>query len=175
MSGMRELEPITFAEFEAMEKTEGLTYEFIDGIVMMSPRPAKNHQRVNFKLTMALWNALQGKGCEPLQEVDLVLDGNNLVPDIMVVRDDELDGKRQEQPPMIVIEILSPSSSTRDHVRKRHKYEELGIKEYWIVSPEEKCITVFDFVNDTHEIYCDDVVKSVVIPDLQIELDNVFV
>ncbi len=169
------MKPISFEEFETMHKIEGLTYELIDGFVMMSPRPAVEHQRISGRLLVALSNFFDGKNCEPIQEIDLVLDGNNFVPDIMVVCIDELKGKRHEQPPLIVIEIVSPSSAYRDYITKRHKYAQLGIREYWLVSPEDKCIAVIDFFNNQEAHYCEqDDAASFAIPDLRISLRKVF-
>ncbi len=174
MSGMRAIEPITLAEFEAMEKSEGFDYELIDGVVMMSPRPAKLHQRISGRLYATVFGKLNGKNCEPLQDVDLVLDDNHLIPDLMVVCDDKFEGGRQETAPLIVIEILSPSSMNRDHFTKRIKYEQLGIQEYWIVSPEDKCVMVISYTTGAQNMYCDGVVKSAVIPELEIELNKIF-
>ncbi len=175
MSGMKALEPICFAEYEAMEKQDGLTYELIDGIVLMSPRPAVKHQRINGNLYFELRKLLDGKNCEPIQEVDLILEENHMVPDLMVVCNDALDGAHFDKPPMIVMEIISPSSGSRDYFVKRRKYGQLGISEYWIISPEEQCIMIIDYANDQEADYCEGTAVSFVMPDIQIELSKVFV
>ncbi len=140
MTGIEALQPLNLEEFDAMEQKEGLTYELIDGIVMMSPRPSIQHQRTSGNLYFELRKFLDGKDCEPLLDVDLVLNDNHLIPDIMVVCGEPLEGNRCEKKPLIVIKILSSSSINRDHFTKRIKYEQLGIQEYWIASPEDKCI-----------------------------------
>ena len=174
MGDMKNLCAMTVEIFERMPKEEGINYELIDGTVMMSPRPAIKHQKISGRLFAALWNILKGKNCEPIQEIDLVLEDNHFVPDLMVICNDTLDGTRYEMPPLIVLEIVSPTSSSRDYITKRHKYEQLGIKEYWIVSPEEKCITVFDFASGTNMMYCEEQVKSSVLPDIIILLSDIF-
>ena len=50
MSYLKELSQVTLEDFLTMPKEEGLTYELIDGVVMMSPRPAIKHQRINGRL-----------------------------------------------------------------------------------------------------------------------------
>lgn len=166
--------PITLEEFDAMEKDECLNYELIDGIVMMSPRPGKTHQRILLNLSIAFRRTLDN-GCTVYPEIELLLDDNILVPDISILcNDDTPKATRHQKPPLIVIEIVSPSSSSRDHITKRYKYESLGIKEYWIVSPEEKCVTVLYFAANTHEMYCSGQVKSVIMPEIQIDTTEIF-
>ena len=174
MTLLKELQSVTLAEFEAMEKQEGLTYELIDGVVMMSPRPAMQHQIVSGNLYAELRNALRGKNCRPIPEIDLILEGNNLIPDMMVICNDTFDKKRYEQLPFIVIEIVSPTSSSRDYVSKRNLYEKLNIPEYWVISPEEKCVDVFCFADKKHFQYCTDQVKSCILPEIIITLDDIF-
>lgn len=175
MTEIRELQPTSFAEFEAIPKQEGWNYELIDGMVMMSPRPAMKHQRVSSRLLVHLWGSLKGKDCEPVQEVELALEEDRFIPDLMVICNDNLDSTRYEKPPLIAIEIVSPTSGSRDYITKRRKYEQLGIQEYWIVSPEEKCITVFYFVNKNEAMYCEGTMKSFVLPDVEINLEDIFV
>ena len=176
MTEIRELQPTSMEEFLTMPKQEGWNYELIDGMVMMSPRPAAMHQFISGNLYSELRHKLKGSKCLPIPEIDLVLKDNNLIPDLMVICNEDIrDMKRYEKPPLIAIEIISPSSSSRDHITKRHKYEQLGIQEYWIVSPEEKCITVFDFVNKKEAMYCEGTVKSFVLPEVEINLEDIFV
>lgn len=165
---------VSLPEFEAMAKNEQLNYELIDGVVLMSPRPSLEHQNVSANLYFELRQQLKDTDCKPILEVDLVLANDSLVPDLMIICAQELQGKRYEKLPLIVVEIISPTSASRDHIIKRHKYEELGIKEYWIISPEEKCVTVFDFTANRHEMYCDGQVRSFVLPAIQIALDDIF-
>ena len=176
MNVAKPLEIKTLIEFETMPKEEGWNYELIDGLMMMSPRPAAKHQVINGNLYSELRHKLKGGRCIPIPEIDLVLEGNNLIPDLMVICNEDItDMKRYEKPPLIAIEIVSPTSASRDHIIKRRKYEQLGIQEYWIVSPEEKCITVFDFVNKNEEMYCEGTVTSFALPEVVINLEDIFV
>ena len=162
------------AEFEQLKKEEHLTYELIDGILMMSPRPSLEHQSISGNIYFELRTVLNHSNCKPIQEIDLVMDKNNLVPDLAVICNDDLKGTRYEKAPMIVIEIASLSSVSRDYVTKRHKYEQLGIQEYWVVSPDEKCIDVFDFTANKHMNYCSGKLISSVLPEIEIDLDAIF-
>ena len=162
-------------EFAAMEKDEHFTYELIDGIVLMSPRPAAKHQKVSLNLASALLHQLKSKNCDIVQEVDLVLEDNHFIPDIMITCGEKFEGQRHTKPPLIVIEIVSPSNASHDYIIKHHKYEQLGIQEYWIVSPEEKCIWVIYFEHQERVHYCNNrQAQSIVMPELHVSLEDIF-
>lgn len=164
----------TLEEFDALPRKESWNYELIDGIILMSPRPSLTHQRIAWNIYFELRQALIGTLCHPIQEVDLVLNGNNFIPDLMIICNSKLEGPNYHEPPLIVIEILSPSSASRDYVLKRRKYEECGIREYWIISPEEKCVIVFDFSNHTDTTICTGTITSTSLPTLRIEINAIF-
>ena len=171
MTQMKSLQPVTLSEFEAMKKEEGRNYELIDGIVMMSLRPSLAHQWISGKLFSELWHILKGTSCMPIQEIDLVLDEQNFIPDLMVICNEDIrERKHYDKPPMIAIEIISPTSASRDHILKRRKYEQLGVREYWIVSPVGT-IEIY-YLQDGK--YALEQVKSFVLPDIVINLDDIF-
>ena len=175
MNVAKPLNRTTFDEFQQITKEEHVTYELIDGIVMMSPRPSIKHQQISGKLHMALWHILKKKNCTPILEADLIIQEQNFVPDLMIVCDEGLDDMTHyDKPPLIVVEIISPSSGSRDYFVKRRSYKEIGVQEYWIVSPEEKCIMVICFSSDEECRYCDGIVKSYVMPEIEIALEDIF-
>ena len=175
MSYLKELSQVTLEDFLAMPKEEGLTYELIDGVVMMSPRPAIKHQQINGNLYYQFRTILKDKHCEPIQEADLILDEQNFVPDLMVVCEENLDDMAHyDKPPLLVVEIVSASSASRDYFVKRCAYKTLGVQEYWIVSPEETCIMVICFTTDEECRYCEGTVKSYVLPEVSVPLEDVF-
>ena len=165
---------ISFDEFERLPKEDGFRYELLDNLVMMSPRPAAKHQKVSGRLFAELLMRLKGQNCDVIQELDLVIDGQYLIPDLMVICNDTFEGNRYEKPPLIVIEIISPSSASIDYMTKRHKYEQLGVQEYWIVSPEEQCISVISFTTGQQERYCEGTAISFVQTNISADLANVF-
>ena len=147
MNVAKKIDWVTPKEFEAMEKDERFTYELIDGVVMMSPSPGREHQSISGKMYIALHTALNQTDCQPLYEYDITAGDNTFKPDPMVFCDEE------SELPEIVFEIISPTSRRRDLQIKVAKYEEAGIKEYWIVDPDIKTITVHDYINQTVETY----------------------
>lgn len=174
MNVAKPLKLYTQDEFEQMEKEDNFNYELIDGMVMMSPRPTLEHQSISGNIYYELRNVLKGMSCKPIQEIEFVLEGNILIPDLAVICNDDLKGKRYEKAPLIVIEIVSPSSVSRDYILKRRKYEQLGVQEYWIVSPDERCIDVFDFVLNKHRNYCEGLLQSDTLTEIKMDLTAVF-
>lgn len=178
MNVAKPLKLYTVEEFEQMEKGEQLTYELIDGVVMMSPRPALKHQLVAANLHDAISPIVKNLGCYALPEIELALDNDYIVPDMSIICEDAADfvnAVHYKKAPLIVMEIVSPSSSGRDYMLKRLKYQQLGIAEYWIVSPEEKCIWVIHYASQDEHHYCDGEAKSAVLPELTINLEQIFV
>ncbi len=121
--------------------------ELIDGVaVAMSPRPHVNHFRISQNISMIFYNYLRGKKCQSFGDgVDLYLtDKDRFVPDGMVVCDPyKVRTKGVYGAPDLVVEVLSPSTASRDRGYKRQVYEQSGVKEYWIVNGPEKSIEVY--------------------------------
>lgn len=79
----------------------------------------------------------------------------------------------------MVIEIISPSTARKDKVEKFNKYEQAGVKEYWIVEPHEKIVSVFILQNNQRygrpDMYTEEnEVKVSIFEDLVIDLSKVF-
>jgi Uma2 family endonuclease len=64
-----------------------------------------------------------------------------LQPDVLVARRSEVGRQRLENPPLLVVEVLSPSSRMIDRTLKRAVYEEFGVQHYWIVDPAVPVVT----------------------------------
>jgi len=145
---MEKYERYTYSDYEKWD--DGNRYELIDGEMFMMTAPLVEHQRVSSKLHGQLWNFLREKQCEVFSapfDVCLNAEGDEddtvVQPDLLVVCDkSKLDKKRCNGAPDMVVEILSPSTSSRDMVLKFNKYREAGVREYWIVDPAFKIINV---------------------------------
>ena len=121
--------------------------ELIGGkVVMMSPRPRWNHMSVAGNIYNIFSNYLRGKKCTPIQDgFDLYWDyENRLVPDFMVVCDPEkIKSDGVHGAPDLVVEVLSPSTMRNDKTKKKDAYARCGVREYWLVSPEEKSVEIY--------------------------------
>ena len=169
MNVVRKMESVTPEEFEAMEKDEHFNYELIDGIVMMSPSPSREHQGIGFKVNGFLFRQIDSHKCTGYYETDIKINDNIYKPDISIFCNDNNDI------PIIVFEILSSSTRRKDLTIKTLKYEEAGIEEYWIIDPKVKTITVHDYVNQTAETYAvGDTIHSKARPEIIIAVADIF-
>jgi Uma2 family endonuclease len=137
--------PITVAELDRMPD-DGRRYELLDGVLVVSPRPTTVHQRVATRLIGVLLPACP-EGLEVIAEPALQLSRKSeLAPDIVVVRTDEVGGAKFTGPPLLVVEVRSPSTALIDLNRKKSTYEKFGVPSYWIVDPdpERPELTVFE-------------------------------
>jgi Uma2 family endonuclease len=119
--------------------------ELLDGkVVAMSPRPAVNHDVVSGNIYRFFGNFLKGKKCTAFGEVDVYLtEKDRVIPDVMIVCNRDIvktDGIHGT--PDLIVEVLSPSTASKDRGYKRKLYEKCGVREYWIVSPEAMSIEV---------------------------------
>ncbi len=169
MNMAQEIDLVTPEEFEAMEKEERFNYELINGIVMMSPSPSREHQVISFRLQGNLFPFLKNTSCQGACELDIKFNDDIFKPDLMIFCDENAEL------PEIVFEILSPSTRRKDLIIKAVKYEEAGIKEYWIIDPKIKTVTVHDYVNQTAETYAvGDIIQSNAKPEIIIAVADIF-
>lgn len=139
---------------------EGKRAELIDGQIYYMSAPGLTHQRILGRLYQMIADYVNGHDgkCEVLPAPFAVFlkedDINYLEPDISVICEtSKLDENGCHGAPDWVIEIVSPSSRSRDYIRKMLKYGTAGVREYWIVDPEKQTVTVYNFEKDLMEQY----------------------
>ena len=169
-------------------KTDELM-ELIRGkIFKMTPSPLTKHQRVTAKLHLLLAHRVN-LPCEVFLapwDVYLIHPGENwketkniFQPDLCIVCNKEkIHDRGCIGAPELVVEILSPSTASKDVGLKRDLYEEYGVKELWMVHPSEGTITVHVLENGKYRILPLNVkgqtLQSPTFPDLKVNLDEVF-
>ncbi|MEA3446294.1 MAG: Uma2 family endonuclease [Bacteroidota bacterium] len=131
--------------------------ELFNGFIkMMSPSPSRKHQRISADLVRIWGNHLLNNECEVYHapsDVRLPKDKSEkddkqiftvVQPDIYVVCDlTKLDDKGCLGAPDLIIEIVSAKNSKRDVKDKFEIYQEHGVREYWIVNPNDENVNVF--------------------------------
>lgn len=136
--------PFTAEDREKMPE-DGRRVELIDGALYMSPSAGRPHN----DLVMHLFRLLDAV-CPadvtiyPVPYDYRLADGSELVPDITVARTADLGDKRITRTPLLVVEVISPSSRLMDPMVKRAKYEAAGVPSYWIGDPVRPRLTVLE-------------------------------
>ena len=139
---------LTYADFRRFP-SDGQRHELINGEHAVTPAPSFRHQELSIRLILALGKFLETDPIATLLHApfDCVFSFFDVVePDLMVVTNDQreiLTKRNARGAPALVIEILSESSSARDKRSKRALYERVGVREYWIVDPDNDCISVY--------------------------------
>jgi len=166
-------------------------WEVIEGVPFdMTPAPSRLHSLISGALEAVIRPFFADKSCEvhdapfdvrlplndePDEEVLTVVQ-----PDILVVCDEKkLDDKGCRGAPDLIIEILSPSTASKDCIKKKALYEKHGVKEFWIVDPTNRIVTVYSIQPDhlfgKPIIYGEgDTVKICLFPGLEVDLGKVF-
>ena len=165
-------------------------WEIIDGEAFdMAAAPALDHQELLAELITQFRTFLRGKPCRVFPDPDVILPrggeadeqvGTVVRPDLAVVCDaSKMDGKRIRGVPDLAIEILSPSTASHDCLRKRRLYEQAGVREFWLVHPADRIVTVFHLGPDgthgkPHYHDRESKVAVSVLPGLEIDLSLLF-
>ncbi|HEX4824764.1 MAG TPA: Uma2 family endonuclease [Candidatus Polarisedimenticolaceae bacterium] len=145
---------LTYADLPE-EPTDGKRYEIIRGRLYVTPAPDRAHQIISFRLERDLADYFEPLGLMILHApIDMILATHDIfVPDIVVIDPVADDSKRGvERPPLLAVEILSPSTRGRDLNLKHRRYGELAIKHYWVVDPVERSVTCFKRHGDKYRI-----------------------
>jgi len=138
---------LTYHDYQLLPD-DGKRYEVIDGDLCMTFAPATRHQMIVTRLSHLLFNYLERNpiGTVLTAPCDVLLsDVDVLQPDLLVVLQDGLariTDKNVQGPPDLVIEILSPGTAGRDRDLKRKRYEHFGVREYWLVDPDQNTVEI---------------------------------
>ena len=167
---------------------EGERVELINGVAYaMSPAPRREHQRLVSEINRQIANALQGNPCQVYPapfDVKLSTAAEDdhatvVQPDLTVISDEsKLTDEGMTGAPDLVIEIVSPGSGFHDRGRKYDLYLRHGVREYWIVDPDERVVEVHRLVSGRYErigvFGQDDTVTAAAVPVVTVTLGTVF-
>ena len=128
---------------------DGHRYELIEGTLLVTAAPSLLHQLMCVRFVDLLVAACPA-GLVPLPGPAEVIAGISLFqPDVLVVRADDINKPRgQAAPPLLVIEVQSPSTRLVDQGTKRLAYREAGVGAYWMGDPHEPRVTVLRWDGD---------------------------
>jgi Uma2 family endonuclease len=133
--GLAEGRPFTVHDLEAMPD-DGRRYEIIDGMLLVTPAPGWSHQEMSAALYVTLRAA-----CPAALRVLLApfavrtAPTNEVQPDVLVARYDDLTEACLPVAPVLAAETLSRSTQLNDRNTKKAHYERLGVPSYWLLNP----------------------------------------
>ncbi len=131
-------------------------YELYDGVPVALASPSSVHQEICMALSAQIYNYLVGKRCKVypapfdvrlFEEKDDTPDEVSVVvqPDISVVCDSsKIDSRGCKGAPDMVVEVTSPSTARADRLTKFNLYQRAGVREYWIVDPVSRIVSVYE-------------------------------
>ncbi|OBI73098.1 hypothetical protein A5663_07140 [Mycobacterium sp. E740] len=139
--------PLTVRDLETMPD-DGRRHELVDGVLIVSPAPGTRHQIVAYRL-FAVLDAARHPEFAVMGAPYAVHQGDHieLQPDVLVGRVGDFTAKDLPVPPVLVVEVLSPSTALIDLNTKKAVYERLGIPDYWVVDPDEPRLTAYELLS----------------------------
>lgn len=178
----------SYADYLSWTKDEMV--EIIKGRVFkMSPAPKKIHQKISWRLSGLLYNYLKDKKCQafsapfdvrlPIKSIKNEEIFTVVQPDICVICDlEKLDDAGCIGAPDLIIEILSKGNNKKELKNKYEVYEESGVKEYWIIHPEEQTLLVNKLVDgkyiSSRLLTNGDEITTPILPGFTLNLNDVF-
>ena len=181
---------LTYQDYAALEGDE--RYELLDGELILVASPNRDHQDVAMELGFRMRTFVKENdlGWVYLAPFDVLFTDTDACaelveavaqPDIMFIsreREHILTHANVQGAPDLIVEILSPSSSTRDWRTKRELYAAHGVREYWIIDPTNRIVSVMLLQDGTLEIEQtrtgDETVTSTVLDGFSVSLDSIF-
>lgn len=136
----------TYREYVTWDGPE--RWELIDGLPYLMASPTPEHQRILGELFVHFHQPVRSRGCSAyMAPLDLTFDADDstrtvVQPDLFIMCGDYLREKRIVGTPLLVAEIISPSTATNDTIRKVMLYQRVGVQEYWIVEPDIQILNV---------------------------------
>ncbi|HEX5041699.1 MAG TPA: Uma2 family endonuclease [Candidatus Polarisedimenticolaceae bacterium] len=146
---------LTYSDLQ-VTPDDGRRYELVRGTLLVTPSPRPRHQRISKRLSRLLEDYFERGGLGEVfpAPTDVILTQEDVfVPDLLVVGDPrDVTDRAIEAPPLLVVEILSPSTRKQDRGVKAQRYAELGILHYWIVDPEHGKVECFRLEDGSYSL-----------------------
>ena len=166
--------------------------EVVDGVLLMPPGPLGEHQWSVRVIVRQLdpFVTERGLGIVLTAPYDVVIQRDPprvRQPDVLVVNAEltgirhpsDLVGRRfLESPPLLVVEILSPSNTRRQVEEKLEEYRSIGVPECWLVSFPARTVEVLRLSGDRVAVLgvygMGDVLRSEALPGFELPIADIF-
>ena len=181
---MVETRPTTLTYEDYLKTPDDERWELLRGELYMVPSSNTAHQRIAFNLAWFLRAFVQENSLGEvfIAPYDVVPSQFNVLqPDVIFVSADQqsiITDANIQGAPALLIEVVSPSTLTRDREVKRNIYAEHGVREYWLVDPDARTITVMSLhgkeLRETGQYSAADTLSSLTLPGLSLDLASIF-
>ena len=174
---------IKFAYSDYLLLPEERRCELIGGDFFMVPSPGFAHQSIVMNLAVILRDHVRRNnlGVVLVAPFDVVLSEEDVVqPDVLYISNERrsiLTEKNAQGAPDLVVEVLSPGTAERDRELKRKLYARFGVREYWIVDPQNQSIQVLGPGRrglESRSVLTEGVMRSNLLPGLEMSLAGIF-
>lgn len=180
---------VSYDEFMEIYEKSDLRMEFINGEIFLLASPEAYHQEISGRFHLIFADYLKDKKCKvfyapfdvhfrkkDFKEPDV------MQPDLLIACDTENtvnEKGRYMGTPTLVVEIISPSTKSKDMVDKLNTYMLSGVREYWIVDPNKSTIMLYGFkdrkIDEFHDFRVPDLLKSYFFKGLETDLATIFI
>ena len=173
---------LTYQDYANLEDDE--RYELLDGELILVASPNRDHQMISLRLASRMLSFVDENDLGWVFDAPfdvLFTDTDVVQPDVMFVsreREHISTPANIQGAPDLIVEILSPSSARRDWREKRELYSRHGVREYWIIDPANRLVSVMQLRAGALEIEqtCaeGDTATSTVLEGFSVGLDEIF-
>jgi Uma2 family endonuclease len=129
---------LTYDDYAAIP-SDGKIYQIMDGDVYVTPSPSPQHQRASKRLQRQLEEYFEASGRAEVfnAPIDVILGDHDVSqPDLVVAAASSVTKRGIEAPPILIVEVLSPSTENFDRQVKAQRFAKLGVPNYWILDPQ---------------------------------------
>jgi Uma2 family endonuclease len=175
MVNVRAISDARFTRADYMLLPEGFRAELIDGVLVKEPAPTGWHQRLVGDIHLAL-TACVDRRRVVFSPIDVFVDDYNVLqPDVAVLPEDAPIGPGTVAiaMPILVVEVLSPSTARRDRLVKTRTYLRAGVREVWLVDPDTRCAEIVTS-SGTRLFAAGSVPRSGALPGFALDLGALF-
>lgn len=179
---------VSYEEFMEIYENSEARMEFINGEIILLSSPSTFHQDISGNLHMIFRNFLKDKPCKVFYApFDVHFHKQNIEepdvmqPDLLIacdLQDNVTEKGRYMGTPSLVVEILSPSTRSRDMVDKLNTYMLSGVKEFWVVDYENQSIMAYGFKDFKIDAFIirkkGELLKSYCFGELEVSVNEIF-
>jgi Uma2 family endonuclease len=146
----------TVEQYLALEEKSEIRHEYFQGEIMAMAGTTTDHNELCLNCAIKLRQAVLKRGCRVFMEnIQLAVNEGELYtyPDVMLTcHDEDVVAPRIMRHPLLLIEVLSPSTAEHDRVWKLFRYQRItSLRHYVLVSQQYQAVEWYHRVEEGGE------------------------